>query len=102
MVNGTKIATLEVVSPRWISIWLYPQRQRGHEALLLLKVQPRELAVVLLGRWSRLKDVVAEALPVVRHVHHKEGQKEHTLVAALQLLQELFRLRAVGGKVGGE
>ena len=78
------------------------QRQRGHEALLLLKVQPRELAVVLLGDGARLKDVVAEALPVVRHVHHKEGQKEHTLVAALQLLQELFRLRAVGGKVGGD
>ena len=59
------------------------------------------MAVVLLGDGARLKDVVAEALPVVRHVHHKEGQKEHTLVAALQLLQELFRLRAVGGEVGG-
>ena len=76
-----------------------PQGEAAHEALLLLKVQPRELAVVLLGDGARLKDVVAEALPVVRHVHHKEGQKEHTLVAALQLLQELFRLRAVGGKV---
>lgn len=75
------------------------QRQRGHEALLLLKVQPRELAVVLLGDRARLKDIVSEALLVVRHVHHKEGQKEHALVAALQLLQELFRLRAVGGKV---
>ena len=79
-----------------------PQGEAAHEALLLLKVQPRELAVVLLGDGARLKDVVAEALPVVRHVHHKEGQKKHTLVAALQLLQELFRLRAVGGKVGGD
>ena len=79
-----------------------PQREAAHQPLLLPEIKAGKLAVVLLGDGARLKDVVAEALPVVRHVHHKEGQKEHTLVAALQLLQELFRLRAVGGKVGGE
>ena len=32
-------------------------------------------------------------------VQHQEGDKEHSLVAGLQVLQQLFRLVAVGGKV---
>ena len=38
---------------------------------------------------------------IVRCVQHQEGHKEHSLVSALQILQELFGLGTVGGKVGG-
>ena len=37
---------------------------------------------------------------VIRRVHHQEGNKEHSLVAALQI-QELFGLDTISGKVGG-
>ena len=47
-----------------------------------------------------MKHVVVKLLLVVRHVEHREGEQKHTLVSALEVLQELFGLRAVGGKVG--
>ena len=37
--------------------------------------------------------------PPFRCVQHQKGQKEHPLVAALQILQEFFRFTAVGSKV---
>ena len=35
-------------------------------------------------------------------MQHEEGHIEHSLVAALQILQKIFRRAAVGGEVGGE
>ena len=49
-----------------------------------------------------MKDVVAKLTGIVRCVQHQKGDKEHSLVSALQILQQLFRLTAVGGKVRGK
>ena len=35
-------------------------------------------------------------------MQHEEGHIEHSLVSALQILQEILRRAAVGGEVGGE
>ncbi len=78
------------------------QRQRGHQAFLLLEVQPGQLAVVLLGDELRLEDVVVQLPGIVRRVQHQERHQEHPLITALQVLQQLLGLVAVGGKVGGE
>ena len=45
--------------------------------------------------------VVAKLTGIVRCVQHQKGDKEHSLVSALQILQQLFRFTAVGGKVRG-
>ena len=79
-----------------------PQRQRGHQAFLLLEVQPGQLAVVLLRDGAGLEDVVAQLAGIVRRVQHQERHQEHPLVAALQVLQQLLGLGPVGGKVGGD
>ena len=79
-----------------------PQRQRGHQAFLLLEVQPGQLAVVLLRDGAGLEDVVAQLAGIVGGVQHQERHQEHPLVAALQVLQQLLGLGPVGGKVGGD
>ena len=61
-----------------------------------------ELTVILLGDGTCLKDVVAQLTGIVRCVQHQKGDQEHSLVAALQILQQLFRFTAVGGKVRGK
>ena len=75
------------------------QRQSGHQPFFLLKVEPCELAVVFLGNAGCLEYVVGKLLFGVCCVEHKECQKEHTLVTALQILQDFLCLIAVGGKV---
>jgi len=75
------------------------QRQTAHQPFFLLEVQPGQLTVILLGNRACLKDVVAKLTGIVRCVQHQKGQKEHSLVAALQILQEFFRFTAVGSKV---
>ena len=77
------------------------QRQTAHQPFFLLKVQSGQLTVILLGNRACLKDVVAKLTGIVRCVQHQKGDKEHSLVSALQILQQLFRLTAVGGKVRG-
>lgn len=78
------------------------QRQTAHQPFLLLEVQSGQLAVILLGNRACLKDVVAKLTGIVRCVQHQKGDQEHSLVSALQILQQLFRLTAVGGKVRGK
>ncbi len=34
-------------------------------------------------------------------VHYKEGDKEHALIVALQILQQLLGFNAVGGQIRG-
>ena len=78
---------------------IQPQRQAAHQSLLLPEVQPDKLAVILLRDAGGLEHVVSELWNAVRDVEHKECQQEHSLIARLQLLQQLFCFRAVGGKV---
>ena len=59
------------------------QRQRGHQALLLLVVQAAEIAVVLLGDAGCLKDVVFQLLLRAPGVQHQKSDEEHSLVLAL-------------------
>ena len=74
--------------------------QAAHQPFLLLEVQTGQLAVVLLCDGAGLEDVVVQLPGIVRRVQHQEGHKEHSLVPALQVLQELLGLGTVGGKVG--
>ena len=79
-----------------------PQREAAHQPLLLPEIKAGKLAVVLLSDGGRLKYVVVKLLAAACRIDHDEGQQKHTLVAALQVLQQLLRLRAVGGKVRGD
>ena len=76
------------------------QRQTAHQPFFLLEVKPCQLAVVLLRDAGCLEDVVVQLPGIVRRVQHQEGHKEHSLVPALQVLQELLGLGTVGGEVG--
>ena len=78
------------------------QGQRRHQPFFLLEVKPCQLAVVLLCDGTGLEHIVAQLPGIVRRVQHQEGHKEHSLVSALQILQELLGLGTVGGKVGGK
>ena len=75
------------------------QGQTAHQPFFLLKVQSGQLTVILLGNRACLKDVVSKLTRIVRCVQHQKGNQEHSLISALQILQQLFRLTAVGGKV---
>ena len=55
-----------------------------------------------LGDAGRLRNGNLQLLFRGRQMQHEEGHIEHSLVAALQILQEIFRRAAVGGEVGGE
>ena len=78
------------------------QRQRGHKPVLLLEVQPSQDAVVRLGDAGRLQNGDLQLLLRGRQMQHEKGHIEHSLVSALQILQEILRRAAVGGEVGGE
>ena len=49
-----------------------------------------------------LEGVVVQLPLGVRRVQNQERQQEHSLIPALEVLQQLFGLRAVGGEVGGD
>ena len=78
------------------------QGEGGHQALLLLEVQPGKLAVVFLRDAGRLEHVVVKLPLAVRRVHHQERHQKHPLIPALKVLQQLFGLAAVGGEIGGD
>ena len=75
------------------------QGQAGHEALLLLPVQADELAVVLLCDAGRLEHVCLQFLGCAPGVEHQKGQQEHPLVLALQLLQKVLGVPAIGRQI---
>ena len=75
------------------------QGQAGHEALLLLIVQPAEIAVVLLGNAGCLENVGFQFLLGAARVQDQERDQEHTLVLALQLLQQGFCIPAISGQI---
>ena len=76
-----------------------PQRETAHQPFFLPEVQGRQLAVVFLRNGIGLKYIVFELLHEACGIQNDEGQKEHALIPALKLLQELFRFIAVGGEV---
>lgn len=63
------------------------ERERGHEPLLLLKVQPDERAIVLLRDACSLKRIVFQLLAGLACVDDQERDEKHPLVATLQLLE---------------
>ncbi len=79
-----------------------PQGEGGHQALLLLVVQPHQGAVILLRHASGPEHVVAQLPLGVGHVQNQERHHEKPFIPGLQLGKELFGVRAVGGEVGGQ
>ena len=59
------------------------QRQAAHQPLLLLEIQPAQIAVVLLCNAGCLKDVVFQLLLRAPGVQHQKSDEEHPLVLAL-------------------
>ena len=79
-----------------------PQGEGGHQALLLLVVQPHQGAVIFLRHTSGPEYLVAQLPLGVGHVQDKERHHEKAFVPGLQFGQKLLGVRAVGGKVGGQ
>ena len=79
-----------------------PQHQRGQETLLLLPVQSFQSAVVFLRDAGHGKYIVFQTLAAGRKVDDGKGQKEHSLVAGLQIGQQLRRILGKGNEVGGQ
>ena len=75
------------------------QRQAAHQALLLLEIQPTEIAVVLLGDAGCLKNIVFQFLLSPAGVQHQKSDEEHPLVLALQFLQKSLGISAVGRQI---
>jgi hypothetical protein len=75
------------------------QRQAAHQPLLLLEIQPAQIAVVLLGNTGCLKNIVFQLLFCAPGVQHQKGDKEHPFVLALQFLQQGFCISAVGCQI---
>ena len=75
------------------------QRQAAHQPLLLLEIQPTQVAVVFLSDGAGLKDVIFQFLLRAPGVQHQKGNKEHPLVLALQFLQQGFCISAVGCQI---
>ena len=76
------------------------QRQRGHQTLLLLIVQPAEIAVVLLGDAGCLKDVVFQLLLCAPGVQNKECHQKHPFILALQLFEQCLCISSVSCQIG--
>jgi hypothetical protein len=66
----------------------------------LLEVKPFQSAVVFLGDAKSLEYRVVQFLLGIRRVHDEESHQEHSLVTALQVLQEFFGFPSVGGQIG--
>ena len=78
------------------------QGEAAHQPVLLLEVQPGQEAVVGLRHTGCLGHGDLQLLLCLRHVHDQEGQVEHPLIPALQVLEDGLCRAAVGGKVAGE
>ena len=72
------------------------QCQRGHKALFLLPVQTAQGAVVFLRDAAHREHIVFQPLPGGSEVHHRKGQQEHSLVAALQVRDIILVLLICG------
>ena len=79
-----------------------PQGEGGHQALLLLVVQPHQGAIIFLRHASGPEYLIAQLPLGVGHVQDKERHHEKAFVPGLQFGKQLLGVRAVGGKVGGQ
>ena len=75
------------------------KRQRGHKPLLLLPVQTAQGAVVFLRDAAHREHIVFKPLPGGSEVHHSKGQQEHSLIAALQVGEQLGGVLGKGNEV---
>lgn len=75
------------------------QRQAAHQTLLLLEIQPAQVAVVFLGDAGCLKNIVFQFLFSPAGVQHQKSDEEHPLVLALQLFQKSLCISAVGRQI---
>ena len=75
------------------------QRQAAHQPLLLLKIQPTQVAVVLLCNTGCLKNIVFQFMLRACSVQYQKGDEEHPLVLALQFFQQGFCISAVGCQI---
>ena len=78
---------------------VHAQGQTAHNAFFLLIVQSHQGTIMLLGNGFDLEDVVIELPGILRGIHNQKCQKEHSLVSALKILQQLLRFRTVGSQV---
>ena len=76
------------------------QRQAAHQPLLLLKIQPAQFAVVLLGNADRLKHVGFQFLLGLAGVQHQKRDEEHPLVLTLQFFQQGFCIPPISRQIG--
>ena len=72
-----------------------PQGKAAHKPVFLLEVQPGQKAVVGLGDAGRLGNGNLQLLPGLRRVQHQEGHVEHSLVAGLQVGEQVLCRAAV-------
>ena len=75
------------------------QRQAAHKALLLQIIQTVQSAVELLSDTSSLKHSTIQLLLGLSCIKKQHRNKEHTLIAALQIIQNLLGLAAISCKV---
>ena len=76
--------------------------QRRNKSLFLLPVQPLEGAVVFLCDAAHGKHIVFQPLAGRGHIDYRKSQKEHPLVAGLEVGKELRRILGKGNEVGWE
>ena len=75
------------------------QRQTAHQPLLLQIIQTVQRAVKLLRDTSSLKHSTIQILLGLSRIEEQYRNKEHTLIAALQIIQHLLGLSAISCKV---
>ena len=75
------------------------KRQAAHEGIFLLEVQAPQHTVMFLGDTGSLENIRFQLLLGLAGIHDEHGDEEHTLVLALQLLEERLRILTVGSKV---
>ena len=78
------------------------QGQRGHKRLLLLPVQPLQGTVIFLCDAAHGKHIVFQPLPGGGDIDDREREQEHSLVAGLEISQELRRVLAERDQVRGQ
>ena len=76
-----------------------PQRQAAHKALFLQIIQTVQSAVELLSDASSLKHSTIQLLLGLGCIEEQHRNKEHTLIAALQIIQNLLGLATISCKV---
>ena len=75
------------------------QRQAAHKALLLQIIQTVQRTVELLSDTSSLKHSTIQLLFGLGRIEEQHRNKEHTLIAALQIIQNLLGLATISCKV---